>query len=204
MQRKATARRIAFVCRAVLFLGALGAATATLSQQPRDPARGAVKAKACEACHGTPERAPLAGTPYLAGQQTDFLELQMFLFREGLREAPQMAGVLKGVTDYDFMDMAAHFSRQTPPKVNTRPDPKLRARGAELAKAMGCGSCHLANFRGQKQIPRLDGQPEDYLAGALKAYRDNKRTGADTNMNGLMYRVPDGDIQALAHFLAHQ
>ena len=204
MQRKATARRMSVICRAVIFWGAMSAATAAFPQQPRDPARGAVKAKACEACHGTPERAPLAGTPYLAGQLNDFLETQMFLFREGLREAPQMAGVLKGVTDYDFMDMAAYFSRQTPPKVKPKPDPKLQARGAELSKAMGCGSCHLANFRGQKQIPRLDGQPEDYLAAALKAYRDNKRTGSDTSMNGIMYKVSDADIQALAHYLAHQ
>ena len=115
-----------------------------------------------------------------------------------------MAGVLKGVTDYDFMDMAAYFSRQTPPRGDGSPDPKLRARGAELAKTMGCGSCHLADFRGQKQIPRLDRQREDYLASSLKAYRDNKRAGTDTNMNGLMYRVSDADIQALAHFLAHQ
>jgi cytochrome c553 len=38
----------------------------------------------------------------------------------------------------------------------------------------------------------------------MKAYRDNKRTGADTNMNGILYKVPDGDIDALAHYLAHQ
>ena len=203
MQRSATARRIGLVCRAVIFLAAVGAAGTALPQN-RDPARGAVKARACEACHGDPGRAPLAGTPYLAGQQNDFLEAQMFLFREGLREVPQMAGLFKGVTDYDFMDMAAYFSRQTPPKVDTSPDPALRTRGAELAKKMGCGSCHLADFRGQKQIPRLDRQREDYLASSLRAYRDNKRAGTDTNMNGLMYRVPDGDIQALAHFLAHQ
>jgi cytochrome c553 len=163
-----------------------------------------VRAAAFESCHGNSQRPPLAGTPWLAGQQNDFLELQMFLFREGLREAPQMAGVLKGVTDNDFLDMAAYFSRQAPPKIEGSPDPALRARGAALAKAMGCGTCHLADFRGQKQIPRIDRQREDYLAAALKAYRDNKRTGADTSMNGLMYKVPDADIQALAHFLAHQ
>jgi cytochrome c553 len=38
----------------------------------------------------------------------------------------------------------------------------------------------------------------------MKAYRDNQRTGADTSMNGILYRLPDGDIQALAHYLAHQ
>jgi cytochrome c553 len=38
----------------------------------------------------------------------------------------------------------------------------------------------------------------------MKAYRDNKRTGADTSMNGILYKMADGDIEALAHFLAHQ
>ena len=50
-------------------------------------------------------------------------------------------------------------------------DPALRARGAELAKTMGCGSCHLPDYRGQKQVPRLDYQREDYLVAAMKAYR---------------------------------
>jgi len=69
---------------------------------------------------------------------------------------------------------------------------------------MGCGSCHLQDFRGQKQIPRISNQREDYLAATMKAYRDNKRTGADTSMNGILYKMADGDIEALAHFLAHQ
>jgi cytochrome c553 len=38
----------------------------------------------------------------------------------------------------------------------------------------------------------------------MKAYRDNKRVGTDTSMNGILYQVPDSDIQALAHYLAHQ
>ena len=203
MRRSATARQIGLVCRAVIFLGAVGLAASALDQ-PRDPARGAVKAKACEACHGTPERAPLPATPWLAGQQNDFLEAQMFLFREGLREAPQMAGVLKGVTDYDFLDLGAYFSRQTPPRVEGKRNPDLHARGAKIAQAMGCGTCHLKDYRGQKHLPRIAGQREDYLAATMKAYRDNKRAGSDTSMNGILYKVPDGDIDALAHFLAYQ
>src|SRR5262245_39242159 len=152
LQSSATARRVRLICRAVFFLGAIGVAGAALSQTTRDPARGAVKAKACEACHGNSERAPLAGTPSLAAQPNDFLELQMFLFREELRTAPPMTGALKGVTDYDFMDMAAYFSRQKPPRGGEKKDPALHARGAKLAQAMGCGSCHLKDYSGQKQI----------------------------------------------------
>jgi cytochrome c553 len=203
MQSFDTARRVAFIRRAVAFLGVVLMAGGAFAQSA-DPARGKVKATACEACHGSPERPPLAGAPPLAGQQEEFLALQMFLFREGLREAPQMAGTLNGFADWDLVDVAAYFTRQPAARNSGKPDALLHARGAALAKAMGCGSCHIRDYRGQKQVPRLTGLPEDYLAATMKAYRDNKRTGADTTMNGLLYQVPDSDIQALAHYLAHQ
>jgi cytochrome c553 len=199
------ARGMGAILRAAAFLGAVFTAGGAFAQSSIDPARGKAKAAACEACHGTQDRPSLPGTPWRAGQQEDFISLQMFLFREELRQAAQMAGVLKGFTDYDLVDVAAYFGRQKPPsRSNTQPDPKLHARGAALSKSMGCGTCHFQDFRGQKQIPRLANQREDYLAATMKAYRDNKRTGADTNMNGILYKVPDGDIEALAHFLAHQ
>ena len=69
---------------------------------------------------------------------------------------------------------------------------------------MGCGSCHRADYSGQNQVPRLAGQREDYLADALKAYRDNKRVGTDTNMNGIVGHMGAEDMRALAHYLAQQ
>jgi cytochrome c553 len=115
-----------------------------------------------------------------------------------------MAGMLDKVTDPDFFDIGAYYARRAPPRAIGKPDPNLRVRGAELAKSMGCGSCHLGDYSGQKQVPRIANQREDYLAATMKAYRDNKRVGADTSMNGILHKVPDGDIEALAHFLAHQ
>jgi len=204
MPRFDTARRMRGIRRALVFLGLACVAGAALPQSKADPARGAVKAQACGACHGTPERAPLPLTPSLAGQREEFTVLQMFLLREGVRNVPQMAGTLSGFSDSDLDDVAAYFARQAPLRSNAKPDPGLRARGAALSKAMGCGSCHLADYRGQKQVPLLSNQREDYLVASLKAYRDNRSTGPDTSMNGVLYRIPDGDIEALAHYLAHQ
>jgi cytochrome c553 len=204
MRNPDAARRTTPILRAAVFLGLLFVAGGALAQSSVDPARGKAKAAACEACHGTQDRPSLLGTPWLAGQQEDYISLQMFLFREELRAASQMAGVLNGFSDYDLVDVAAYFGRQKPAGSSGKPDPKLHARGAELSKRMGCGTCHFQDFRGQKQIPRLANQREDYLAATMKAYRDNKRTGADTNMNGMLYKVPDRDIEALAHYLAHQ
>ncbi len=205
MRLDCTARRTRIVRRAVSFAcGVLVLAGCSLAQARGDAARGAPKASACASCHGTPEHLPLPGMPTLAGQQAEFLVLQMFLMREGLREVPQMAGLLKGFSDRDLEDVAAHFAAQSPlPDRGTR-DPRLYARGKDLAQAMACGSCHLKDFRGQRQIPRISHQREDYLAATLRDYRDDRRTGADTNMNALMYKVSDGDIRALAHYLAYQ
>jgi cytochrome c553 len=111
--------------------------------------------------------------------------------------------MLKGLSDRDLADIAAYFAGQKPAQRPASPDPKLAARGSALAKAMICASCHGATYEGQKHLPRLANQREDYLVAALKAYRDNKRTGIDTSMNGVMYQVADGDIRALAHYLAY-
>lgn len=141
--------------------------------------------------------------PSLAGQQEQFLVLQMFLMREGLRDVPLMAGTLKDFSDRDLNEVAAYFSRQKPARGDSGGNPKLRSSGAALANGMACGSCHLGDYTGQGQVPRLANQREDYLAATMKAYRDNKRIGTETSMNGILYQVPDGDIEALAHYLAH-
>ena len=38
------------------------------------------------------------------------------------------------------------------------------------------------------------------MIDSLIAYREGKRYGVDTTMNGSMYDVSDQDIRALAHF----
>jgi cytochrome c553 len=198
------ARRMPGIRRAFVFIGLACVAGAGLAQSKGDAGRGEAKAKACVACHGDSGRPPLPLSPWLDGQLEEVTVLQLVLIREGLREIPQMAGMLDKVTDPDFFDIAAYYARRAPPRAAGKPDPKLHARGAELAKSMGCGSCHLGDYSGQKQVPRIANQRGDYLAATMKAYRDNKRVGPDTSMNGILHKVPDRDIEALAHFLAHQ
>jgi len=199
------ARRAPVARRAAVFvLGILFSGSAALAQAPGDPARGELKATACGSCHGERGRAPLEGMPSLAGQPGVFLTLQLILLREGLREVPQMAPFTKGLSDQDIADIAAHFARQAPSKNGAPRNAELFARGAALAEAMNCGSCHRADYSGQRQMPRLAGQREDYLLASMKAFRDNRRAGTDTSMNGVLYRVPDSDIRALAHYLALQ
>ena len=198
------ARRTATVRRVFFVLGVTLAAATHAQTRSGDPKQGAVKAAACAACHGPDGSAPLAGLPALSGQQREFLELQMILLREGLRDVPAMAGMLNTYSDRDLADLAAYFSATPPFTARGDRDAQRYALGQSLSAAMGCGSCHMGTYTGQRQVPRIINQREDYLVSALKAYRDNRRSGTDTSMNAVMYQSSDTDITALAHYLSHQ
>lgn len=157
----------------------------------------------CEACHGAGGVSQTAGTPSIAGQPKLFLENQLILFREELRKSEQMAPVVKGMKDPEIIKLAEHFSKLPAKVMESAPaDPALVKQGTAKAKQLRCGVCHLADFSGQNQIPRLAGQRETYLDAEMRAYRDGKRTGGDTIMAAALYGVSDADVKALAHYLS--
>lgn len=157
---------------------------------------------ACAACHGADGNSQLPNIPSLAGQPKVFIENQLVIIREGLREIPQMKGLLDGVSDAEITAMAVHFSKL--PARNAPPvaDPALMARGKALAEGMRCGICHLPDYRGREQMPRLAGQREDYLLTSMLQFKNNQAIGRDTIMAASLHGISDGDLKALAHFLA--
>jgi cytochrome c553 len=157
----------------------------------------------CAACHGPDGNSVNPQVPSIAGQPKLFIENQLILFREELRKSDQMLPVVKGMKDPEIIKLAEHFSK-LPAKVmeSGAPDKAMAQRGAEAAKKLRCNVCHLSDFSGQNQIPRLAGQREAYLDAEMRAYRDGKRSGGDTIMAAALYGVSDADITALAHYLS--
>lgn len=49
-------------------------------------------------------------------------------------------------------------------------------------------------------MPRLAKQRLDYTIEALKAYRDDKRPGADTIMTAVLLGLSNADLVAIAHY----
>ena len=157
----------------------------------------------CAACHGDDGNSTNPQIPSIAGQPKLFIETQLVLFREEIRKSDQMAAVVKGMKDAEIVKLAEHFSKLPAKAMETGPaDKALTQRGSQRAKELRCGICHLSDFSGQKQMPRLAGQREAYLAAELRAYRDGKRAGGDTIMAAALYGVSDADLRALAHFLS--
>ena len=158
--------------------------------------------KVCAACHGADGNSQTPGVPSIAGQPRLFLETQLVLTREGLRSTPAMQSAVRGLSDREITAIANHFSalpiRPTPGET----DAPLARRGREVAEKYRCGICHLKDYRGQKQIPALAGQREEYLVATMIAMRDKPPPGVDTQMSAALYGLADADIRALAHFLA--
>jgi cytochrome c553 len=161
------------------------------------------RARLCAACHGQDGNSTNPEVPSIAAQPKLFIENQLILFREELRPSEQMAAVVKGMKDPEVIRLAEHFSKLPAKVMETAPaDAALAKQGQEKARALRCGICHLPDFRGQNQVPRLAGQRERYLAAEMRAYRDGKRKGGDTIMAAALYGVSDADVSALAHFLS--
>jgi cytochrome c553 len=131
-----------------------------------------------------------------------FLENTMILIREGLRPIAAMQGLMHGVSDTEIVALADHFSRLPKIPQGTARDEAAFKRGEAIASRALCGTCHLPNYAGQQQMPRLASQREDYLAHSMREFRDNKAQGRDTMMNGVLRGFSDRDIADLAHYFA--
>lgn len=169
----------------------------TQAQQPQ-------KLELCITCHGPQGNSQNPQFPSLAGQPKVFIENQLVLIREGLRDIPQMKGLLDDLKDADLIVLATYFSAQTPVRAAAGPvNPDSYQRGKNLADNMRCGICHLPGYVGQQQVPRLAGQHEAFLLFAMKQFRDHPGLGRDTIMAASLYGLKDADLADLAHFLAN-
>jgi len=190
-------------CRAAALAAAAWLALAAPALHAQAPAKPLPEMiAACTACHGADGNAPNPQWPSIAGQPRLFIENQLVLIREGLRDVPTMKAVMGTLVDADITAIARHYSAlpKIPMATAVRQDQRLR--GAEISRRALCGTCHLADYTGQDQVPRLAGQNEPYLLDALKQFRDHAGPGRDTIMSATLLGMSDRDLEDLAHYLA--
>ncbi len=172
---------------------------------------GEQKAAVCASCHGPAGNSVSPQYPKLAGQGAPYLYQQLKLFKDGTRDNAIMQAQAAGLSDQDMKDLAAYFSAQpTQPGVA---DPELAQAGAIIYRAgkpeadvPACAGCHGPAGLGNAaaRYPRISGQPAQYTADELRAYRENERTGylrAEV-MQSVAEGLSDADIEALAAYLA--
>lgn len=177
-----------------------------------DADAGQAKAAICAACHGADGNSVIPNWPKLAGQHSAYLERQLGLIKSGQRSVPEMTGIVAGLSDEDFADLAAYFSGQA--KTRGLTDEAMLATGELLYRAgiadkdvPACMSCHGPAGEGNPLAgyPSLAGQHAAYSEKMLQGFRAGTMWGADDTgskiMTDVANRLTDAEIQAVSSYL---
>jgi cytochrome c553 len=61
--------------------------------------------------------------------------------------------------------------------------------------------CHLGEFRGQNEIPKVAGQQYNYVVKQLLAFKARTRTNDAGNMTSVAQTLSETDIENLANYI---
>jgi cytochrome c553 len=160
------------------------------------------KFSVCLACHGANGRSETADVPTLAAQQSQYVVIQLYMFRQGLRKAEPMNDMAKDLSDAELQQFADAIAKLPAAPAVTDADPARMRRGAALVKQHRCNFCHNKDFSGNESVPRLAGQREDYLLKSLREYKAATRTEYQPVMAEVVPPLKDADLVELAYYIA--
>jgi cytochrome c553 len=181
----------------LLFLAAFGATIAPAVAA--DAQAGAKKAQICIVCH---KLAQSYSFPLLEAQPKEYLYIQMKAYKDKRRVWPGRPHNDTSLPEKDLRDIAEYFSAQKVPGVPFRIDASRVASGKEKAEALKCASCHMSDFSGKDDVPRLAGQVPEYLVAQMEAFLSGTRShGRGPTVDPA--RNPSAqDSELLGHFFA--
>jgi cytochrome c553 len=155
----------------------------------------------CDGCH-RPGGAP--GTPLIAGQPQQYLATVMREIRDGVRDSPLMAGLLKGHADQQIDALASHYARQKWVAGPAKIDEATVKAGATLHEER-CAGCHgPRGLKAEGMTPRLAGQDAAFLEAELNRYRDPGVKRPNPMMRSLAQMLKPDQVKNLAGYYAVQ
>jgi cytochrome c553 len=162
-----------------------------------DARAGEKKAQLCLLCHRVESA---VGAPTLEQQPSKYLVAQTNAFKSGKRIGPEMQSNVARLSAKDIQDISDYFSSQRakPARFAADPDPKTIALGAASAKQLNCASCHSADYRGGKDVPRLAGQVPTYLVRQIAEFKRGARPHPATS--AVAEKLDDPTIEALGTY----
>lgn len=162
------------------------------------PARGDAKAgeplsAQCGGCHGAHGISHDAATPTLAGQDAQYLVIATKAYREHTRHHDVM---LAESSDQEIENIAAFYAVQ-----ESRAAEDGRTTAQELIDK--CDRCHGSEIDNVAMVmPKIGGQDREYLARALRGYRDDRR--ASSMMHKMTLPYSDTMIEAISSSYANR
>jgi cytochrome c553 len=159
-------------------------------------AKGEPLTAVCGGCHGEGGVSTDAATPSLASQDPQYLVNAIKAYRTTRRKNDTMSRMVANLTDPEIDDIVAYYTTH-------------KGRPAEDGQALikditaKCNRCHANDiYNPALAIPSINGQDQDYLILALRAYRDGKRE--NSLMHNMSVPYSDAIIESLASYYANQ
>lgn len=170
----------------------------------------------CSGCHGPDGVSTTPNFPRIGGQLQEYLAVQTWLFKEGIRPSPVMAPVASQLSDQDIADVAAYLASVTPSGAPFAVDDQAAAeRGATVfhqgnveSGVIACAICHGRNGEGLPAagVPRIAGQSPTYLTSVLNEFAMVPDFGnpIPNAMHIVASALTEEDFDAVVAFLASQ
>jgi cytochrome c553 len=154
-------------------------------------------------CHGAGGNSANAAYPVLAGQSWRYTYMQLTDFKEGRRKDPVMSPIAAALGREQMTALGNYFAAQKPAPIAFKADGARVAAGKKVSDAALCSMCHLGEFKGQNEIPRVAGQWPQYTTKQLQDFKAKRRTNDGGNMTSVTRTLSDEDIENLAHYIAN-
>ncbi len=173
-----------------------------------DIAAGEARAAACIGCHGPGGNSLNPMWPKLAGQNAEYIKLQLAAFKEGRRSDPIMAPMALAVDDEGANDLGAYFASVKRSVGVSNPEQaalgaKIYIEGIPERGVIACGACHGEDGYGNAGagFPSIASQQALYIVKMMKDFRSKTRT---TDPGAVMQKVAaqltDAEINQLAQY----
>lgn len=160
-----------------------------------DVKAGEKKAQLCLVCH-KPNN-PMAHVPTLEGQTREYLHIQIKAYKEKRRPNLAMQTNAASLSARDVRDIVDYFVSRKPVRASFPLDATRVGRGKAKAAALKCAACHMPDYSGKKEIPRLAGLDQRYVAAQLVAFAEGKRAHPSADR---MEDLSSGDAGDLAQY----
>ena len=167
--------------------------------KPDALAAGKAAAAGCAGCHGETGISKTPGMPNLVGLDPKYIVAAITAYKNGQRKNDMMKALVSGLGEADMNNIALFFAMQKPGKAQT-PAQGNATNGKTAAAA--CAGCHGENGISSSTAPSLAGQDAQYIAAAMRGYKDGSR--ADATMKGPAGSTDEPAVKDIAAFYAGQ
>jgi cytochrome c553 len=171
-----------------------------------------LEASKCTVCHGIHGEGAPGGVPRLAGQNADYMNHALSMFKTGARASAIMQPIARSLSDIETRQLADYFSNQSAPRVDmpASAPSQLVLAGKKLAEngeanVAACFGCHAAQGKGNgARFPGIAAEPAQFVINRLHEFqaRAQGKTPEPGTMTAVAATLDENQIAAAAAYLS--